>query len=209
MKWYKCKTYDEFKSRFWETMAVYQIDDVIVERVGDLLFESMSSSQLKYHTPAHILTIFDFAKNAKVELTFEEELAIWFHDAIYFLNQKPGDNESASARFFGSFSHLFELCDESDREIKDYICGTADFLLPTDQLTYHSLKIMDLDLCSFAMDYAGFTFLRERVQEELGTTNQQTAGFYKMLLARGPIFRVLTQFEDQAQSNIKRFLESC
>lgn len=216
VKWYKesfSDVYDEFFERCCEFIFNTGIDSDVQDRVADTLFASMNYERLKYHTPAHILTILDFAAQHNIELTKCEEYAIWFHDAIYFLGRPHGENELASARFFKCFAPALEICPIESMAIISFINGTKDFLVRTEDLSrneelYHSLKVMDLDLCSFAMPYEDFDFLRQRVQEELGTTNEQTAGFYKMLLARGPVFRVLTEFEEQAQSNIRRFLEN-
>lgn len=205
--------YDEFIERCCEFIFNTGIDGDIQDRVADTLFGSMNYEGLKYHTPAHILTILDFAAHHNIKLTKCEEYAIWFHDAIYFLGRPHGENELASARFFKCFAPALEIPHVESMAISNFIIGTKDFLVKTEDLNkdnelYCSLKVMDLDLCSFAMPYEDFDFLRQRVQKELGTTNEQTAGFYKLLLARGPIFRVLTQFEEQAQSNIKRFLST-
>lgn len=216
IKWYEkhiSELADEFYQRCCSFIFNTGVCGEITDRVVDILFTSMTYDKLKYHTAAHILTILDFAAQNNIELTKCEEYAIWFHDAIYFLGRPHGENELASARFFKCFAPALEISHVESMAISNFIIGTKDFLISTDELSqngpsFNSLKVMDLDLCSFAMPYEDFDFLRQRVQEELGTTNEQTAGFYKLLLARGPIFRTLTQFEDQAQSNIKRFLST-
>jgi len=218
--WYtvtECELNHEFTARFKNFLQ--EINEKISNGdclyISDMLCNSMSKYGIYYHTPAHILNIFQFAEDNKIELNHLEKMAIWYHDSIYFMKQKPGENEKASARFFSVFSHLFNLNffnKDEELTIRNYICGTAHFLDKSSDLRGYNIseKVMDLDLHSFALPYEQFKQVAALVSRETGATPQQTIGFYNLLLARAPIFRTIEMrdnFESRAIENIETFIQ--
>lgn len=68
--------------------------------IAEALFKRMSDPQLYYHTPVHVLAMLQFAVENQIALAWWEEIAIWFHDAVYVpRNKEFGVNEWASAKF--------------------------------------------------------------------------------------------------------------
>lgn len=167
----------------------------------------MSCEDKKYHNYIHPLAMFDFAEDFGIELDMEQRLAIWFHDSIYDPKEKVhGRNETRSNNF------MCGCIKDTTYYTEMYISATTEYLSQTPNLVeiYNkkALTVMDLDLHTFALDYDKFCHAGDLVRQELGTTKKQTIGFYKLLLARAPIFRTeeFARFESQAISNINRFI---
>jgi len=46
------------------------------------LYRRYAEPHRKYHNLAHIFRMFEIAQNREMELTAEQVVAIWFHDAV-------------------------------------------------------------------------------------------------------------------------------
>ncbi|RDJ35677.1 MAG: hypothetical protein DWQ19_12735 [Crenarchaeota archaeon] len=194
---------------------------IYANTTAETLWVRMTSPNLYYHTPVHILALLRFAQQNDINLNPAEELAIWFHDAIYVTNRT--DNEINSAKFMES-----QLLSSSTQDIlqrpdlnniatvaKKHIHSTADHLLK-EKLSYSSYKIMDLDLSAFSLDREQYTLTTSLIRQEYPTIsdevfNQGRKEFLIKLLERGPIYRTdkfKNEFEEKASKNIKLDLEN-
>ena len=179
--------------------------------IAESVLLMMSAPYLKYHVPAHVLRMFEFAKVHNINLSVVEKLAIWFHDAIYY----PGKNgiESASVDLMYGFlkPHIgngFGLGILRDAE--DGIMATAEHFLPTHSLSESSLrfsKVMDLDLCNFALERDQVWALAMDVKEEYKGiwTPQGSAELLSKFVDGRTVFRSkeFVAFEEKAASNLK------
>lgn len=97
----------DFLTHLGKFLIKIGMDHDIAPNIAESLFRTMTHRKVHYHTPIRTLAIFQFsdriAKAAKIKRTLEnwEELAIWFHNAIYYPNFSS--NATASARLMESY----------------------------------------------------------------------------------------------------------
>jgi len=192
-------------------MNSYNMRFTLSHAIADATFARMSDLSLHYHTPVHVLAIFDFAAKHGIKLQPWEELAIWFHDSVYDVNNIPGDNERLSADFMYAMVRPY-VKDAYDASAA--IVQTSCHLEPTCPEKY--AKILDLDMCGFATPRPLHKTITQAIFEEyhycgatLTTFNEGRKKFLSKLLAKGPIYRTaaFAQFEPLAQENIRLDLE--
>lgn len=122
--------------------------------ITESLFARMTDSALHYHTPIHILSIFQFVKEKKIRLAWWEEIALWFHDAIYVPGNGPGANEWASSKFMEAMLCPY-LSNVKLTQISMAIHHTAlAYHLSTNVPSKYHL-LLDLDLCNYAFPNPG------------------------------------------------------
>jgi predicted metal-dependent HD superfamily phosphohydrolase len=171
------------------------------------LFERMSDALLYYHTPLHILSIFSFAADHGISLERWEQLAIWFHDAIYIPSAPAGQNEAHSAIFMRS---LIEGAVEPGllHRAQSGIAATA--LHEQERVDPEFALILDLDLCNFCWDFAGYEAAGQNVAREMipvcgeDAYRQGRRQFLADLRAKGSLYRsdlFRGRFEPAAQRN--------
>lgn len=194
---------DTFIYGLMDDLVEYGLKSSVARSVAGAVCELMSRDDLYYHNYIHPLAMFDFARKNGIELSLSDRLAVWFHDVVYIQGAK--DNESRSSDVFSAL--IPEINQPARREIIYTIDETACFLDETKFLNGSNLKILDLDLHSFALPYENFKHCAQLVQKELGTTPQQSIAFYDLLLKRAPIFRTqeFSRFEQTALDNIQRY----
>jgi predicted metal-dependent HD superfamily phosphohydrolase len=118
----------------------------------------MADRSLHYHTPVHILAMFQFHAEQILpshgRLAPQEQLAIWFHDAIYVATAPPVENEEQSAALMmamlGPFMKAAELQSILNKA-KELVLATA-YHLEAEPLVPEAEMVLDLDLSSFAFD---------------------------------------------------------
>lgn len=174
------------------------------------VFGMMSRSHLKYHTVEHLEMMLGCADLYGIRLDCFQGTAILFHDVVYNLHSKT--NEEDSIKFMEEVLRPFDISNVFMVEVSKYILATKEFLRESvDGYDEKSKQVMDLDLCSFSlMNYGMFHEIAESVRDELGTTREQTCGFYKMLASRKFIFRTdlfREHFEGIARENIRKYCE--
>lgn len=185
----------------------------IARRLGYVAL-GMHSTELSYHTPVHVLSILQFAKENKIELTIPQKLCIFYHDVIYIVGNK--NNEELSADFA-------RVClDPYINELNlSYICEgiiyTSSHLEDNLETDKYDL-IMDLDLHSFALPEEYFLKQNSCVEKEFldsGIPKEQWEDgrkkFLEMLYQKDNFFRTKffrDKFEKQAKDNIKKLIDS-
>ena len=198
-----------FKEHAVHFLSGIGVNSDIAENISDALLASMSNPALKYHTPLHILTIFAFAKKNKIKLKTEEELAIWFHDAIYNVGDK--NSEASSAMFMSSL-----LSGRINEKKYPFVLSGADNLVrATAHYSYPDVLdseklILDLDLSTMAWPREQFVKAQELIAKEFIPVygDKYFVGrkeFLNGLLDRKSIYRTkqFAKFEKQARENIE------
>lgn len=182
--------------------------------VGEVLRAAMFTSEERYyHTGVHVLAMFDFAEEHKIELTPTEQLAILFHDAVYDPQEKLITvNEEASSDFLRAL-----LWNKIDRRIlKNAITivrQTAMHGIEQEALECLSPTVMDLDLSTFAYEYYWFEKLQSFICEEFGLTREKYTQlrnpFVKRLFTQKyGLYRTeaFEKFSEIAKQNEEQFL---
>src|SRR5690349_14927179 len=73
----------DFLFQFQILFESLQCDSNYIQSIGQSLFNCMLSNKVYYHTPVHIMSIFDFIDGRNMTVENDMQLAIFFHDAIY------------------------------------------------------------------------------------------------------------------------------
>jgi predicted metal-dependent HD superfamily phosphohydrolase len=203
-----------------QQMKIPQLD---AEAIALAVFARMSSRRLHYHTPVHILTMFQFfeqlhERDKTLALAPVQELAIWFHDAIYVVGAPDSENESHSALFMEALVAPY-LKDQTDllARAKQIVEATARHLEREASPLRESDLVLDLDLCNFAFGVEGFRRTSKCIQREfLGrfSVDDYRSGrnaFLRRLLDRGFIYRSEALhrlgYEEAALKNLKSALD--
>lgn len=100
-------------------------------------------SHRHYHNLGHIFEMYSTAKTLGWILDLQQEVAIWFHDAVY----EPGssDNEAMSAGWAANAIQEWpELSDISIDEVEQCIYATNEHRWPGGPTWAH--RVLDLDL---------------------------------------------------------------
>lgn len=180
----------------------------VATSIANCLFFRMNDVQLHYHTPVHILSIFEHAEKNNIPLEIWEKLAIWFHDAIYDIATKAPGNEYQSADFMKSLMEPYvdkDLLELAYTQIK----MTANHLFKNEDLNSLYFKVLDLDLCNFSWSKENFLKAGECVRNEYLAINDQDYlknrnNFFQLLLSKGYIYRTnyFLNVEDKAKENL-------
>ena len=196
-----------------KTLRELNCNEYYLNSISSSLFWSMVSEKTFYHTPVHILSIFQFMETNKIDCTPEQRLALLFHDAIY----RPGSryNESSSARFMHSLLLETGVNETTIHKAEIMIEHTAFHLYNG---PYHDSElVMDLDMSGFAASRKSFDIQDEMIEKEFSQPKLKGYGyseleflkgridFLKKLKARPTIYRTeyFKRFELIAQTNLK------
>lgn len=192
----------------------WSVDRGAAAAIGKSLLGRMSDSRLRYHTPLHVLAVLSWADRHRIALAPWQELALWFHDAVYKPQSIPGDNESLSAMLARAMLTGFIGRDHVAR-VTAGVRATGLHLkrrVPPD-----CELIVDLDLCSFAWDRRNFLASSLALADELmpivGPKRYRIGRrkFLEALTAKGFVYRspvFVERFEPIAQANIADLLEN-
>ena len=115
------------------------------------LYRRYSEPHRKYHDLMHIFRIFELARNRGIELSEEQVMAIWFHDAVYNIPALEESNEELSAEL-AEHELLVERGWGWGRvdEIMAMIRATEQVLQPgVPELTDEEWQVCGLDLYDF------------------------------------------------------------
>lgn len=217
--------------RFQENFEFFLKDQLkvpayIYETVPFMVFTRMDHKTLGYHNPSHVLRMFDFAKDHKIELSDTEQLAIWFHDVVYIPLAEYRINELRSLWFMQSM--LEGIVDQEILEnAGQIILDTADHLKDDFSSSFKrrsnfppemSNKVLDLDLAHFSYSRDKYNNSSKDLENEFimaGTTKEKfdigRKSFLQKLLSKKTIYRTdffLDNFEDKARENIRLDIES-
>lgn len=162
----------------------------------------------EYHARRHLFDV--FARLDEHRARFKDlvgaELALWFHDAIYAVPSQR--NEERSAELAGAFLASVGAVSAFPM-VPAMILATKHDGGPC--VDPDAALVLDIDLAGFARPWNDFDADNGRIRQEYAIYDEPTyrAGrmaFLRGLLARGPIFRVLTDLEAPARANIERHI---
>jgi predicted metal-dependent HD superfamily phosphohydrolase len=201
--------YNKFKS-FWDKMGC---NPNLCRLNYEILKALYSSRGRHYHTFEHIKMCLNELEICKEQMpTFIKlvvEKAIWFHDAIYVINENI-DNELLSWQFA---DQLLASHGVSRLFLKDLILATKHEETLIDSF---ETKIMaDIDLAIFGKDKHTFDNYEENIRKEYEMFNEKEykEGRKKVLkyfLDKKQIYYTeyfKNKYEDQARKNLQRIYE--
>lgn len=181
--------------------------DAVIQAVAEYLYTNMSKGNLQYHNPVHVMCMLDFAKKHNIFINQVDELAIWFHDSVYWPQATGGKNEQDSAEFMTSCLHTIvnhhQLSVAANRILATakHLEATADSLDTT---------VLDLDLCSFSFDREIYIQVAGYIQKEFDYVERTKflegrKKFLESLISKGFVYRseAFQKFEAKAQENIR------
>lgn len=201
----------------------FDVPENTIKSIAWSVYCRMGAFCLRYHTPAHILSIFQFHEKllnegagSDYELDSTEQLAIWFHDSVYVPLAGEAENEYNSALFMNAMMQPF-VEDKNILARAAEIIGATAYHLSTETVDPRIDFILDLDLCSFAFDYPNFEKASNLVTLEYQakyTPDEIKSGrkhFLETMLERGFVYRspiMLEKYEEKAKENLKKMIES-
>ncbi len=199
------KTKEDFVFNLWEFLNHIMEWQFRTKnnKIAENLFNLMIAPDLHYHTPVHILSIFQQAELMNLKLDISEKLAIWFHDAVYIVGSVK--NEINSALFMESL-----LSDSINSEIinssKDIILATSNHCL---DITCGN-QVLDLDLFSLGGSRELYQSTTRCVRKEYSDKSDEQffigrKVFMSKLIEKGYIYRTnsFKIFEKQAFENLE------
>lgn len=172
------------------------------------LITRYSEPHRKYHNLAHITTLFELATTHQVALSPAQQLAIWYHDAIYSpLNSS--DNEALSAQLLINHfqSHNSYQVRIAAQKAKEIILSTK-LHESTDNETQ---VVLDLDLAGLGFEWDYYSMSAELIRDEYSYLSEEVflserRLFLQKMLRRPFIFYTnwgRQEYERQAQSNME------
>lgn len=188
--------------------------------IAQSLYGRMSDASLHYHTHPHPLSMLQFVQELqkkypnRIALSLIDELAVWFHDAVYLPHGHDGENERDSGDFAVCLLRPF-LAQQQCGELSDRILATSKHMSIDVEEKHH--LILDLDVCSFAWDVPDYNRANDMIAEELSAVHgigafiQGRKKFLQAMLAKPSLFRTAffrETFEQKAQENLQRSLEA-
>lgn len=158
-----------------------------------------------YHTATHIRRIFEFAQKMNLQLSSTQNLAIFFHDAIYEPSGKMNEENSADL--------LYTLCYPECEADNEMLKSASSIILATkhhvsdDQETG---EVLDLDLMEIGLDWDRFCYNNRNIRKEFSFVsdekfNEGRRNFFQSLLEQEHIFNTLpfrNKYEEAARTNI-------
>lgn len=197
-------------------LKALNIKPEIAELIAENVCEFMSNSKLTYHNIMHVLMMFKFAQENKIELNIEQKIAIWFHDII--VNPLMQNNEELSSLLMEAYLKPY-VSEEFIKNVKKHIIATSLYLSNENELNLvnndeNSHTIMDLDLNSLCQTYQYFVFNKKLIAKELknmkiNPSKESHNKFLIKLLERKFIFRssfFQNKFESIAKDNLELHL---
>lgn len=164
-----------------------------------------------YHTLEHIATLFQLASAHGIKLSIPQQLAIWYHDAIYNINST--NNEQLSAEFFlsESSSNCWLSKTISDRTVNIILATKTHFS------DIHEVQtVLDLDLAGLGFDWETYIGVaKDQVRLEYTYLNDNIWNINRKLFLRNMLKRnyiyytpwARDSYERQARLNIERELK--
>ncbi len=116
--------------------------------IAEAVYVRMTDDRLHYHTPVHVLCMFQYAEFYGIKLTPTDELAIWFHDSVYVPGAPLGQNEYDSQVFMRAMLGHADTRN-MQKEAAEIITATAYH--EKEEHPQNCWTVLDLDLVHFAV----------------------------------------------------------
>jgi predicted metal-dependent HD superfamily phosphohydrolase len=188
-------------------------EDLLSEARLHAVLARYDEPQRFYHDRDHVLLLFQMATDLELQLSLEQALALLYHDAVYVPGACSGENERLSALLLRADAARFgsELLDLVNIDIAAQIIEDTARHEPT---IGASELVLDLDLLPLAapspwfrayneLTWLEYRHLFQQYPQPRAVFDAKRAAFLRVLAARGPLFRVLTEHEAHARENIQ------
>lgn len=122
-----------------------------------LLTKQYAQQHRKYHTLEHIAYMFTTAKERGIMLNYAQQLAIWWHDAVYNVDSATNEEDSASLMWNNQGCVRSDILYDASMMINDtktHVPRNAD-----------SAVVSDLDMLILA-DSRNYDRYRRQIREE-------------------------------------------
>lgn len=174
--------------------------------MASMLWRLMTRENLRYHRVQHPLTMMESARALEISLTAWQEMAVWWHDAMYDPTDAAGHEEvsaTVATAVLGGWLEDFGIGHPEGMTALEWLTSVRSAILATanwrepemkisfgdDQESEANLVVMDLDLinltwprrCVYAADVA--------VCEENPAVLSNGRLFWQMLVDRQFVFR--------------------
>jgi len=179
------------------------------------VYSLMSRTGLAYHTALHPLVMLESAEVFGIQLCPWQQLAVWFHDAIYIPGVAPGVSEQLSADLLRNLVRGADVEPACDA----IVCTGRWMDAKIPNLDEQCAEVMDLDIVSIAWPFKLAKLSDDAVSEELRPFygNERFAAgrlkFWQTLRDRGFVYRSKRFREDDslepvAMGNVKRMIKA-
>lgn len=161
----------------------------------------------RYHDLLHVADM--LCKGSALDLSDEQVMAVWFHDAIYQPGGKTNEQDSADL----CVKRLSALGWNNNRVqvVRQIVLDTDEHVPSIDE----SKKVIDLDLSTLAATWAEYQENGRRIKSEYNNLSDADwdagrAVWLKEMLGRGRLFWTDwgRPLEQKARDNLRRDLES-
>ncbi len=201
------RTHRDFVTYLAELLMRLGVDEARAADICDDLWRRMTAPSRHYHTPVHVLGMLSCAEEMSLALSDAEQLAVWFHDAIYEVDAAPGDNERQSADW------MIEVLSDAGADAAivhaaaQMIRWTACHLEAEVPPAYQT--VLDLDLWGLSAAPDIFSRQSTAVRSEMAHLGEEqysrnTIAFFQRLLERPRLYRTDTfaRFEAAARQQV-------
>lgn len=202
----------DFVSALRREMRAIGLTNGSLGHLQERLWSVMDQPIRHYHSPVHVLAMFDYAAAAGMELTIPERLAIWFHDSVYDPTAPPGANEAQSASLMSRWLSDASLDPHALAQAQKIILSTAQHAAQDVPREHH--RVLDLDLAGFSAPRDVFERQSAALRLEFAHVSdteyaQATAEFLRTLLSRGSVYRSaeMAARESAARRQIEREIQ--
>ncbi len=203
---------ENLKDRWIELFQNYGDSDYIIKGFDDLVMR-YSEKHRYYHTLDHVydcLKAFDGVAD-KISDRFSIEVALWFHDVIYY--PKRGDNEAVSAKHAGVFLKNTTIPEADIKYIEDLILLTKH---PSAPSTFDEKCLIDIDLLTLGSDVRKYDKYEAAIRKEFSFApsflyKKGRKKVLKSFINSESIFQTdyfCERFESQALENLKRAVKN-
>jgi predicted metal-dependent HD superfamily phosphohydrolase len=174
------------------------------------LVQRYSEPHRKYHKLEHIAIIFQLATAHGIKLSIPQQLAIWYHDAIYCVTTSL-ENEIRSAELMKQAIKPNCNCWLSDQIVE----RASNIIIAT---KWHRSEdnetqvVLDLDLAMLGFDWDDYAFATDQIRQEYGERfnddrewAKQRLIFVQRMLNRNKIYYTSWArdcYEEKAQQNL-------
>jgi predicted metal-dependent HD superfamily phosphohydrolase len=160
----------------------------------------------RYHDLRHIADM--LCKGAALDLSDEQIMAIWFHDAVYEPGNKDNEDDSADLAVRKLIAAGWTV--ERATVVGDIVRDTKGHVPSSDE----SRKVLDLDLSTLGGSWEDYRRNGERIREEfVGVSdedwNRGRGEWLRGMLSRERLFWTDwgAPLEKQARANLQRDLD--
>ena len=171
------------------------------------LVEAYNQPGRYYHNLLHIAAMLNFLESQRRQShRLELELAVWFHDAVYYPTR--GDNEESSAAMASVELRNIHVPDDVILTVNKLIMLTKGHGVSKAK-EYHEQIFLDADLMVLAQPWPEYLAYAQAIRKEFGSIRfdyyaKGRSEFLKKFLKRKKLYSHIFWAEDAARENMKK-----